>query len=76
MIRFFETFALLFGGFFVGIYLTREYYEKIIERLKTTIHYNIKGIEIRDNKIEGYKEDIKRLETENQKLITDKQNIN
>lgn len=76
MIRFFETFALVFGGFLVGIYITRKYYLAIIQKLKETIHYNIKGIEIRDNKIEGYKEDIKRLETENKKLITDKQNIN
>lgn len=61
IIRFFETFALLFGGFFVGIYLTRKYYLQIIERLKETIRYNIKGIEIRDNKIKGYKEELEKL---------------
>lgn len=61
MIRFFETFALLFGGFFIGIYLTKKYYSTIIKNLKETIHYNNKGIEIRDNKIKGYKEELEQL---------------
>lgn len=61
IIRFIETFVLLFGGFFIGIYLTRKYYLAIINKLKETIYYNNKGMEIRDNKIKGYKEELEKL---------------
>lgn len=71
ILRVIETLILLFGGFIIGWYLTRKYYTKIIQRLNQTILYNTKGIEIRDNKIQGYKEQIQSLEQINHQLITE-----
>lgn len=71
ILRVIETLILLFGGFIVGWYLTRKYYTKIVQRLNRTIQYNIRGIEIRDNKIKDYREQIESLEQINHQLITE-----
>lgn len=69
-----ETITCLLIGIFVGIFLTNKYYIQIVKKLKDTIHYNNKGIEIRENKIKGYKEELKHLEELNHQLMTNENN--